>query len=60
MENKNFMIFSLLMIIFTLFQLLLFTFNIQSIYAHTEIKVGNYTIEAGWDKELPLLNNCIY
>jgi hypothetical protein len=34
-----------------------FSFGIQSIYAHTEIKVGNYTIEAGWDKEPPLLNN---
>lgn len=34
-----------------------FSFGIQSIYGHTEIKVGNYTIEAGWAKEPPLLNN---
>ena len=34
-----------------------FSFSIQSIYGHTEIKVGNYTIEAGWAKEPPLLNN---
>jgi hypothetical protein len=33
-----------------------FSFGIQSIYAHKEIKVGNYTIEAGWEEEPPLLN----
>jgi hypothetical protein len=32
-------------------------FNIQSVYGHTEIKVGNYTIEAGWSNEPPLINN---
>ena len=32
-------------------------FSIQSIYGHTEIKVGNYTIEAGWSNEPPLINN---
>ena len=31
-------------------------FSIQSIYAHKEIQVGNYTIEAGWEKEPPLLD----
>ena len=32
-------------------------FSIQSIYGHTEIKIGNYTIEAGWSNEPPLINN---
>ena len=32
-------------------------FNIQKIYGHTKIKIGNYTIEAGWENEPPLLNN---
>ena len=32
-------------------------FSIQSVYGHTEIKVGNYTIEAGWSNEPPLINN---
>jgi hypothetical protein len=31
--------------------------SIQSVYGHTEIKVGNYTIEAGWSNEPPLINN---
>ncbi|HJT85908.1 MAG TPA: hypothetical protein VJ697_15600 [Nitrososphaeraceae archaeon] len=34
-----------------------FVFNIKYIYGHTEIQVGNYTIEAGWNIEPPLLNN---
>jgi hypothetical protein len=34
-----------------------FFISIQWVYGHTEIKVGNYTIEAGWIKEPPLLNN---
>ena len=41
----------------TLFFLYLFGFfnSIESSYAHKEIKVGNYTIEAGWEEEPPLL-----
>lgn len=41
------------------FILILFSigFSIQSVYGHTEIKVGNYTIEAGWSNEPPLINN---
>ena len=31
-------------------------FNTESIYAHNEIKIGNYTIEAGWEEEPPLVN----
>ena len=36
-----------LVIIFFLF--LFGFFNTESIYAHNAIKVGNYTIEAGWE-----------
>ncbi len=32
-------------------------FSIQSVYGHTEIKLGNYTIEAVWSNERPLINN---
>ena len=32
-------------------------FSIQLVYGHTEIKVGNYTLEAGWSNEPPLINN---
>lgn len=32
-------------------------FSIHSVYGHTEIKIGNYTIEAGWSNEPPLINN---
>jgi hypothetical protein len=41
------------------FILILFSigFSIQSVYGHTEIKVGNYTIEAGWSNKPPLINN---
>jgi hypothetical protein len=31
-------------------------FSIQSIYAHKEIQVGNYTLEVGWEEEPPLLD----
>jgi hypothetical protein len=31
-------------------------FSIESIYAHKEIQVGNYTIEVGWEEEPPLVN----
>ena len=31
-------------------------FSISNVYGHKEIKVGNYTIEAGWEEEPPLLN----
>ena len=41
-----------------LFFLIIFGFfsSIESSYAHKEIKVGNYTIEAGWEEEPPLVN----
>lgn len=32
-------------------------FSMQLVYGHTEIKVGNYTLEAGWSIEPPLTNN---
>ena len=53
MKNRNLVISSLMMIFF----LFSFGFSIQVIYGHTEIQVGNYTIEAGWIEEPPLLNN---
>jgi hypothetical protein len=53
MKNRNHVISSLIMILF----LFSFAFSIQTIYGHTEIQVGNYTIEAGWIEEPPLLNN---
>ena len=31
-------------------------FSIQSIQAHKEIQVGNYTLEVGWEEEPPLVN----
>ena len=34
-----------------------FAFSIPTVSGHTEIQVGNYTIEAGWIEEPPLLNN---
>jgi hypothetical protein len=43
-----------LVIIFFLF--LFSFFSIESSYAHNEIKVGNYTIVAGWEEEPPLVN----
>ena len=33
------------------------SFSMQLVYGHTEIKVGNYTMEAGWSNEPPLINN---
>jgi hypothetical protein len=53
MKGMNVVISSLVMIFFVFS----FAFNIQSIYGHTTIQVGNYTIEAGWIEEPPLLNN---
>ena len=53
MKNRNLVISYLIMILF----LFSFVFSIQTIYGHTEIQVGNYTIEAGWIEEPPLLNN---
>lgn len=46
-------------IIISFILILLFSvgFSIQSVYGHTEIKVGNYTIGAGWSNEPPLINN---
>lgn len=53
MNSKNLILSSLAMIFF----LFSFAFSIQTIYGHTEIQVGNYTIEGGWVEEPPLLNN---
>lgn len=56
--NKNFLnLISLYAIIFTLFLFSILVFDINKVYGHTEIQVGNYTIEAGWENEPPLLNN---
>jgi hypothetical protein len=54
MVYKNPVIIISFIIIISLFSI---GFSIQSIYGHTEIKVGNYTIEAGWSNEPPLINN---
>ncbi|MCJ7637486.1 MAG: hypothetical protein MUO21_08365 [Nitrososphaeraceae archaeon] len=53
MKRENLVLPSLVIIFF----LFLFGFfSIESIYAHNEIKVGNYTIVAGWEEEPPLVN----
>lgn len=54
MENKLAVILSMVVLIILFFS---FKFSIKDIYGHTEIQVGNYTIEAGWNIEPPLLNN---
>lgn len=46
-----------IIISFIIISLFSIGFSIQSVYGHTEIKVGNYTIEAGWSNEPPLINN---
>jgi hypothetical protein len=53
------MIYKNPIIIISFILVLLFSFglSIQSVYGHTQIKVGNYTIEAGWSNEPPLINN---
>ncbi len=46
LNKKNLVIPSFITILF------LFSysfFSISNVYAHKEIKVGNYTIEAGWE-----------
>jgi hypothetical protein len=53
MRSKNLPTSCLIISIF----LFSFIFSIQNIYGHIEIQVGNYTIEAGWEEEPPLLNN---
>jgi hypothetical protein len=53
MIDKN----PVIIISFIIISLFSIGFSIQSIYGHTEIKVGNYTIEAGWSNEPPLINN---
>jgi hypothetical protein len=57
MKNRNLVISFLTMIFFSFSFSFSFGFSIQVIYGHTEIQVGNYTIEAGWIEEPPLLNN---
>ena len=53
------MIYKNPVIIISFILVLLFSlgFSIESVYGHTQIKVGNYTIEAGWSNEPPLINN---
>lgn len=53
MIDKN----PVIILFFILISLFSIGFSIQSVYGHTEIKVGNYTIEAGWSNEPPLINN---
>lgn len=47
----------LIIISFILIILFSVGFSMQWVYGHTEIKVGNYTLEAGWSIEPPLINN---
>lgn len=47
----------LIIISFILIILFSVGFSMQWVYGHTEIKVGNYTLEAGWSIEPPLTNN---
>ena len=47
----------LIIISFILIILFSVSFSMQLVYGHTEIKVGNYTLEAGWSIEPPLINN---
>jgi hypothetical protein len=52
LENKT-LVINLLIIILFLYS---FSFSISYVYGHKAIKIGNYTIEAGWDEEPPLQN----
>ena len=56
MKSENLVLLASSLVI--LFFLIIFGFfnGIESIYAHKEIKVGNFTIEAGWEEEPPLVN----
>ena len=47
----------IIIISFILLFLFSIGFSMQLVYGHTEIKVGNYTLEAGWSIEPPLTNN---
>lgn len=53
------MIYRYPLIIISFILIILFSvgFSMQWVYGHTEIKVGNYTLEAGWSIEPPLINN---
>jgi hypothetical protein len=53
-NKKNLVIMPSLIILLFLFSYSFF--SISNVYGHKEIKVGNYTIEAGWEEEPPLLN----
>lgn len=56
-NKKNLVIIIVPSLIIILLFLFSFSFfSISNVYGHKEIKVGNYTIEAGWEKEPPLLN----
>ena len=53
------MIYRYPLIIISFILIILFSvgFSMQWVYGHTEINVGNYTIEGGWSIEPPLINN---
>lgn len=56
-NKKNLVIIIVPSLIIILLFLFSFSFfSISNVYGHKEIKVGNYTIEAGWEEEPPLLN----
>ena len=52
-QNKKIIVIPSLIILLFVFS---YSFSISNVYGHKEIKVGNYTIEAGWEEEPPLLN----
>lgn len=54
LNKKNLVVIPSLITILFLFSYSFF--SISNVYGHKEIKVGNYTIEAGWETEPPLLN----
>lgn len=57
MLSKNVMNMKLIISFFIVMCIFSFSFfSIQSIYAHKEIQVGNYTLEVGWEEEPPLVN----
>ena len=53
-NKKNLAIMPFLIILLFFFSYSFF--SISNVYGHTQIKVGNYTIEAGWEEEPPLVN----
>jgi hypothetical protein len=53
-NKKNLAIMPFLIILLFFFSYSFF--SMSNVYGHTQIKVGNYTIEAGWEEEPPLVN----